>query len=114
MTKRNLITVSGFVVAGLLALQLTAQQTQPKSAPAKSAQIKSTQAKSSIPRAADGKPDLTGVWQPGTTTPGTWEEANSGTGLGGTGTNPSAPVLQPSLNRQGPGAPYKPEAAKKV
>ena len=42
------------------------------------------------PRAADGHPDLTGVWQGGSTTPGNWDEANGGTGVGGTGRNPSA------------------------
>jgi len=40
----------------------------------------------------DGKPDLTGVWQPASTIRGSWEEANAGDGLGGTGKNPSAPV----------------------
>jgi hypothetical protein len=29
-----------------------------------------------VPRAADGKPDLSGVYQPGSDTPGTWAEAN--------------------------------------
>jgi hypothetical protein len=33
------------------------------------------------PRAADGKPDLTGVYQGGSTKPGTWEEANQGIGV---------------------------------
>jgi len=36
-----------------------------------------------MPRDAQGHPDLTGVWQPGSTRPGTWEEANSGGGFGG-------------------------------
>jgi len=72
-------------------------------------------AKSAIPRLANGKPDLTGVWQSATTRRGTWEEANSGTGLGGTGVDPTAPVAAPSLDRQGrPGAPYQPWAAQKV
>jgi hypothetical protein len=70
--------------------------------------------KSAVPRAADGKPDLTGVWQPASTIRGSWEEANTGTGLGGTGTNPSAPVASSSADRHGEGAPYQPWAAKKV
>jgi len=71
-------------------------------------------AKSSVPRAADGKPDLTGVWQPASTIRGSWEEANAGTGLGGTGKDPSAPVAASSTDRHGEGAPYQPWAAKKV
>lgn len=68
-----------------------------------------------IPRMPDGKPNFTGVWQPGSTTPGTWEEANRGTGLGGTGTDATAPVAQSSTARQTrEGAPYQEWAAKKV
>jgi hypothetical protein len=74
-----------------------------------------TAAKAPVPRGPDGKPDFTGVWQPGSTIPGTWEEANTGNGLGGTGTNPTAPAATSSSDRRGgTGAPYKPEAAKKV
>ena len=68
-----------------------------------------------IPRAANGKPDLSGVWQPGSTIPGTWEEANSGLGLGGSGLNPNAPRLK-SSSEPPPGetAPYQPWAAEKL
>ena len=74
------------------------------------------QKKSSIPRAADGKPDLTGVWQGGSERRGSWEEANSGLGVGGTGVDPNAPAA-PSSNDRPTGreaAPYQPWAAKKV
>ena len=72
-------------------------------------------AKSPVARAADGKPDLTGVWQPGSTIRGSWEEANAGNGLGGTGKNPDAPVALSSTDRPaGEAAPYQPWAAKKV
>src|SRR5262249_17491595 len=68
-----------------------------------------------VPRAADGKPDLTGVWQGGSNVRGAWQEANSGLGLGGNGTNPA--VTSPrSASERAPGesAPYQPWAAQKV
>src|SRR5580692_72551 len=67
-----------------------------------------------VPRASDGKPDLTGVWQPASSIRGSWEEANAGDGLGGTGKDPSAPVALGSTNRPAGGAPYQPWAAKQV
>src|SRR6202042_3876568 len=67
-----------------------------------------------VPRASDGKPDLTGVWQPASNIRGSWEEANAGDGLGGTGKDPSAPIALGSTNRPAGGAPYQPWAAKKV
>ena len=42
-------------------------------------------AQPAVPRASDGKPDLTGVWQGSSTRPGKWEDANNGLGVGGTG-----------------------------
>src|SRR5215467_14057166 len=76
----------------------------------------SAQSTSGVPRGSDGKPDLTGVWQGGSTTPGNWEEANGGTGVGGTGKNPSAPLVLSSNDRPAgrEGAPYQDWAAKKV
>ena len=69
-----------------------------------------------VPRVSDGKPDLTGVWQGGSTQPGSWEDANRGVGVGGSGSDPSAPVVLSSNDRPAgrEGAPYQPWAAKKV
>ena len=68
-----------------------------------------------VPRAAGGKPDLSGVWQTNTNVKGSWEEANSGLGLGGTGTNPAAPRVRSSSEApEGNPAPYQPWAAQKV
>ena len=71
---------------------------------------------SPVPRGSDGKPDLTGVWQGGSTQRGSWEEANRGVGVGGSGSDPSAPVVLSSNDRPAgrEGAPYQPWAAKKV
>jgi hypothetical protein len=60
-----------------------------------------------VPRAPDGKPDLTGVWQAGSNRIGTWEETNSSGRAGGEIT-PNA--VQPSRAS----APYQDWAAKKV
>src|SRR5215469_888958 len=68
-----------------------------------------------VPRTTDGKPDLTGVWQGGSSVRGSWEEANSGLGLGGNGANPDAPGVRSSSERPaGESAPYQPWAAQKV
>jgi hypothetical protein len=77
---------------------------------------KTSTAKSRVPRMPDGKPDLTGVWQGGSTQRGNWEETNTGTGVGGSGRNPSAPALPSSNDRPAgrEGAPYQPWAAQKV
>ena len=74
------------------------------------------QAKSPTPRGADGKPDLTGVWQGGSTIRGNWEQANGGVGVGGSGRDPAAPVVLSSNDRPAgrEAAPYQPWAAQKV
>jgi hypothetical protein len=82
--------------------------------PRTSAGPESTSTTSAVPRAADGKPDLTGVWQGGNGRRGTWEEANSGLGVGGTGLDPSAPPNPASQQVITEPAPYKPEAAARV
>jgi len=68
----------------------------------------------SVPRGADGKPDLTGVWQGGSSGRGSWDEANSGLGVGGTGKDPTAPASLGSQQVITTPAPYQPWAAAKV
>jgi hypothetical protein len=58
-----------------------------------------------VPRTTEGKPDLTGVWQPGSDRVGTWEEANQGVGVAEPG--------QRRVRQAGP-RPYQPWAATKV
>lgn len=59
-----------------------------------------------VPKAADGKPDLTGVWQAGSNRIGTWEDAN-----GGGGPAEISPNALPPTREQ---APYQAWAAQKV
>src|SRR5215813_12274946 len=104
MRRFVMIVMAGMV---LFPLSLHAQSKTP-------ATVKASP-KPPIPRAVDRKPDLTGVWQGGSTVRGAWEEANSGLGLGGNGTNADAPGLRSSSERPaGESAPYQPWAAEKV
>src|SRR5919106_473166 len=72
--------------------------------------------RAAVPRTSDGKPDLTGVWQGGTTQRGSWADANRGVGVGGSGRDPAAPVTLSSNDRPAgrEPAPYQPWAAQKV
>ena len=74
------------------------------------------QSRTPVPRGSDGKPDLTGVWQGGSTVRGSWDDANSGFGVGGSGKNPDAPPVVGSNERPAgrEAAPYQEWAAKKV
>jgi hypothetical protein len=104
MRRSAIVVIAGIC---LLPLSLLAQSKTPAKVNAST--------KTRVPRAADGKPDLSGVWQGGSSVRGSWEEANSGLGLGGNGANPDAPGLRSSSERPaGEFAPYQPWAAQKV
>ena len=92
-------------VCSLSPMSMSAQQQRPQGPP-----------RGPVPRVVGGKPDLTGVWQGGSTQRGSWEEANGGVGVGGSGRDPAAPVALSSNDRPAgrEGAPYQPWAAKKV
>src|SRR5947199_9356166 len=63
-------------------------------------------ARPAVPRTAGGHPDLSGVWQPGSDKPGTWEEANQGVGVAEPG--------QGGIVKKGANPAYQPWAAKLV
>jgi hypothetical protein len=106
----------GFVLAVILGVALSPVVTPAQTASQRNSTPTKTPAKSTVPRAPDGKPDLTGVWQGGSTQRGTWEEANGGVGVGGSGRDPSAALALSSNDRPAgrEGAPYQPWAAQKV
>ena len=97
--RRALLAALAAVWSG----QLTAQASRAPEPPA-------------VPRTVEGRPDLTGVWQGGSTQAGPWQEANAGLGVGGSGRNPNAPVVGSSNDRPAgrAGAPYQDWAAEKV
>jgi hypothetical protein len=105
VTTRALVLVGIAVVSSMVVLAQT---------PARKAPATATATSTAVPRGADGKPDLTGVWQGGSNRRGTWDEANNGLGVGGTGTDPTAPPSLASQQVITTPAPYKPEAAKRV
>src|SRR3954467_12402768 len=105
-----------FIVAAILSLALWPISAFAQKAPQRGSSTSKAPVKSGVPRASDGKPDLTGVWQGGSTQRGSWEQANGGTGVGGSGRDPVAPVALSSNDRPAgrEGAPYQPWAAQKV
>ena len=104
MLFRCRVLLATIVAASPLPAALSAQTARPGT----------PQPATSVPRASDGKPNLTGVWQGASTRRGTWEEANSGLGVGGTGRDLSAPPGLASQQVINEPAPYQPWAAAKV
>ena len=100
------IVVSGIVSVAWFQTSLSAQTLAGAAARAA--------ANGAVPLASDGKPNLTGVWQGGNNRRGTWDEANSGLGVGGTGRDLAAPANLGSQQVISEPAPYQPWAAKKV
>ena len=78
--------------------------------PAAAAAQQKTPPKPKIPRMADGRPSIEGVWQGGSNRIGTWEATNTGSGPLGE----SGPITPYAVTGRQPPPPYKPEVAQKV
>src|SRR5579863_5050345 len=91
-----------FVIAALAALLAVAGTI--------AAQQKKDDPSTKVPRAADGHPDMTGVWQAGSNHIGTWEEANADGGFVA-GNSPISPF---AIKEKQPSPPYQDWAMKKV
>jgi hypothetical protein len=103
--KTSLAIAALFAVTAVAAGQQAAQTSQP-------AKDSSTApvADKSVPRAEDGHPDMTGVWQGGSNRIGTWEEANVDGGF-----VPGNVAITPyAIKEKQPLPPYQEWAQKKV
>jgi hypothetical protein len=114
--EKTAFHVTKTVVAAIVAVaglpsSLSAQAPAPQTLARAAARAAASGA---VPLTPEGKPSLAGVWQGGNNRRGTWDEANSGLGVGGTGRDLAAPANLGSQQVVNEPAPYQPWAAKKV
>ena len=107
MTKVPLLAALMAIAAVAILASTAAAQNAPATASQPWINPKVT---ASAPRAADGHPDLTGVWQGGSNRIGTWEDTNDGSGPLGQ----SGPITPYAVTAPQPKPAYQEWAAKKV